>query len=440
MRAKRKPTGAARAPRSQRGGGPLGRERHVLALSVLILMLLAVGVRLVDLQVFSASAFAEMARDQSTSEIAIPPQRGTIYDRDGEVLAISREASTIYASPRLITEATATAQALASVLGGDAAFYADRLSRDSGFAYVARKVDPDLAGAVEALELVGIDTMRDSVRSYPSGPLAAQVLGFVGTDDKGLAGLEQHFDSTLRGVAGSVRFEHDRSGRPAPGGVILRSEPVDGTDIVLTIDRDIQHVAQESLERAIETWDAKAGSVVVMDPRSGEILAMASAPGFDPNRFAEADSAAYRNRAVTDVHEPGSTLKSLTTAAVLDAGLFEPDSVFDLPPSLQVAGRRIGEARPRERVQWTLEEILANSSNVGTVRLGMALGEERLYEYLRAFGVTEPTGVDFPGEAQGFLPPVDQWSATSIANIPFGQGVSMTPLQLARAMAAIANG
>lgn len=418
----------------------LGKERHRLALLLMFLGLVLVGGRLVYLQAYTAPAYAEKAQSQRTRDIELAPKRGTIYDRDGDVLAVSNEARTIYASPRFVTDATSTAEAIAGVLGGDVAEYTERLTRESGFVYIARKVDPERAAALESMKLTGIGMLKDSRRTYPSGELAAQVLGFVGTDDVGLGGLEQHYDPVLRGEPGSVLAERDPFGRPIPGGVMHYEDPVNGSDIALTIDKDIQYAAQVALQSAVEQWSAASGSVVVMDPRNGEILAMASVPGFNPNRFGEADPAAYRNRPITDVYEPGSTFKSLTAAAVLDAGLFEPDSVFELPPTLQIGGRRIKEAHPRPTVNWTLTEIVTNSSNVGSVKLGMALGEQPLYDYLARFGLTEMTGVDFPGETVGYLPPVEQWSATSIANIPFGQGVSMTPLQLARALSAIANG
>jgi cell division protein FtsI (penicillin-binding protein 3) len=426
--AKRRPTGRP------------GRERHGLVLSLIVLGLLLISGRLVYLQVYAAPAYAEKAQSQRTRDIEIAPKRGTIYDRDGDPLAVSREARTIFASPRFVTDATGTAEALSRVLGGESAEYAERLQKESGFVYIARKVDVEQAEAIESLGLSGIGMLKDSRRTYPSGELAAQVLGFVGMDDVGLGGLEQYYDSVLLGEPGSVLAERDPFGRPIPGGVMHYEDPVDGDDIMLTIDKDIQYTAQVALQRAVEQWNAEAGSVIVMDPRNGEILAMASAPGFNPNRFAEADSAAYRNRPITDVYEPGSTFKSITAAAVIDAGLFEPDSMFELPPTLQVGSRRIKEAHPRPTVNWTLTQIVTNSSNVGAVKLGMALGEQPLYDYLERFGFTQRTGVDFPGEIAGYLPPVEQWSATSIANIPFGQGVSMTPLQLARALSAIANG
>ncbi|MBS3957614.1 MAG: penicillin-binding protein 2 [Clostridiales bacterium] len=415
-------------------------ERHGLMLAALAVLLIAVTVRVLYLQVYAAPAFAERAEAQRTRELEIAPRRGAILDRSGNPLALSIEARTVYATPRLVTDTTATAQALAGVLGGDIDGYAEKLRRDSGFVYIARKLEMEKAAAVEALDLDGIGLIKDSRRLYPCGDLASQLLGFVGIDDQGLAGLELHYDSVLSGEAGYVLAERDPSGRILPGGVIHEEKPVDGHDIVISIDKDIQFAAQYHLQAAVDKWQAKSASIVVMDPRSGEVLAIASAPGFDPNDFAQSEESARRNRAITDVYEPGSTLKSITSAAVVDAGIHEPDDTLELPPTIKVGGRTIKESEPRQTVTWSLTEILAQSSNVGTVLLGQALGPERLWEYLDRFGLTERTGIDFPGEALGHVPPVNEWSGSSIGNIPFGQGVSMTTLQLARALSAIANG
>jgi len=402
--------------------------------------LLVVAGRLVYLQVVAAPAFAQQAADQRTREITLSPRRGAIYDREGEPLAVSMDARTIYAVPHAVRDVPGTAAALARILGDEPATYEEKLSKDTGFVYIARKVDVERASALEALELRGVYFLEDSRRSYPAGELACQTLGFVGVDDEGLAGLEQYYDAVLAGEPGYVLAERDPRGRRIPGGVMYEEDPVHGSSIVLTIDTDIQYQAQVELTAAVETWGAKSGSVVVMDPRNGAIYAMATVPGFDPNSFGEVDPSRYRNRSVTDVYEPGSTMKSLTAAAVIDAGLYGPESVFELPPSIEVGGRRIGEAHPRPTVNWSLTEIVTNSSNVGAVKLGMALGPESLHGYLTRFGLCEATGVDYPGETVGYLPPVEQWSGSSIGNIPFGQGVSMTGLQLARAMSAIANG
>lgn len=424
-----------------RGAKRTNREgRYTVLLAILVVFLVAVAARLVYLQVVVASAYAQQAVDQRMRDITLAPRRGSIYDREGEPLAVSMEARTIYAAPHSVVDPKGTAKSLAKVLGGKAKEYETKLTKDTGFVYIARKVDMDRAKALEDLDLQGIGFLEDSRRTYPSGELACQVLGFVGVDDDGLAGLEKYYDEVLKGEPGAILAERDPFGRPIPGGVMRNEDPIAGGNVVLTIDKDIQYQAQVELAAAVEKWKAKSGSVIVMDPRDGSIYAMASVPGFNPNFFGKADDAAYRNRPIADTFEPGSTVKSLTAASVIDKGLYGPDSMFRLPPSIKVGGRRIGESHPRPTVNWSLSEIVTNSSNVGAVKLGMALGPKGLYSYFDRFGLTEKTGVDFPGEAKGWLPPPEDWSSSTIGTVPFGQGVSMTPLQLARSFAAIANG
>jgi cell division protein FtsI (penicillin-binding protein 3) len=411
-----------------------------LLLVVLALALLAVAGQLVRIQVIDGPSYAARAAEQRTREVTLSPERGFILDREGEVLAETVPARTVYAVPRTIVDKEAVVRAIVGALGGDEADYLETLSRDSTYAFIARKADTARAGALEALDIEGLGFHDDSRRVYPSNELACQVLGFVGVDDEGLSGLELFYNDLLAGEPGRLIGERDRTGRPIPGGVTFEEEAVDGKDIVLTVDKDIQYQAQVALSEAVEQWGAAAGSVLVMDPTNGEILAMASMPQFNPNRFGASPADAFRNRPIADTYEPGSTIKSLTAAAAIDAGLFTPDSMFELPPTITVGGRTIGEAHPRPAANWSLTEIVTKSSNVGSVKLGQALGPERLYEYFSRFGLTEKTGVDYPGEVRGALPSVENWSASSIATIPFGQGISVTSLQLARALAAIANG
>ena len=415
------------------------RGRFVFLWCVILIALLIISGRLVQLQVVDAAAYAELATEQRRRDVPLPPRRGTIFDREGEPLAVSVQAFSVFADPRAVEDASSTAEALARVLGGDPSAYGERLVRDGGFVYIARKVDVERVEALRELELAGVGFHQDSRRVYPLGNVACQVLGFVGVDDIGLAGLEKYYDELLAGTPGRLIAERDPRGRPIPGAVVSAEEPIDGEDVTLTIDRDIQHQAQLALGQAVDKWNAKGGNVIVMDPDTGAILAMASYPFFDPNAFSSADQTAFRNRAITDAYEPGSTLKSLTTAAVLEAGIFNPGSMFDLPPTIQVGGRTIGEARPRGFIRASLTEIHAKSSNVGTVMMGTKLGPDALYEHMLGFGLTKSTGIDFSGEAVGFLPRVSDWSVSTLGTVSFGQGISVTPLQIARAFSAIAS-
>jgi cell division protein FtsI/penicillin-binding protein 2 len=396
--------------------------------------------RLGWIQVGEAGELSAQAAKQRTRDLVLSPHRGSIFDREGEKLAVTTPARTVYAVPAQVKDATGTANALAGALGGDAKEYLAKLHRTGSWVYIARKVDLTRAAAIQKLALDGIGMLEDSRRTYPSGSLACQVLGFVGVDDQGLAGVEKEYDSTLAGTPGRIIAERDPKGDIIPGGVIESLDPVDGQDVYLTIDKDIQYQAQLDLAAAVRKFGAKGGSVVVMDPRSGEILAMCSTPYFDPNSYGSAEQNAIRNKAITDAYEPGSTIKSMTAAAAIDQRLFTPASMFHLPPTLKVGDRVIHEAHERGAVDYSLTEIVTKSSNVGAVKLGMALGKARLVDYFTRFGLSQRTGVDFPGEAKGWMPPASSWSQSSMGNLPFGQGLSVTPLQLARAMSAIANG
>ncbi len=429
---------------------PSGNRRYIGLLLCMALAFGAITVRLVWIQAVQASELSEKAFLQRLKDVELPPRRGTIYDRDGEPLALSVEAKTIFVSPNQIkTEDKAlVAKILADALGGDAATYQSKLERDSGFEYIARNVEMERVSALkdelkrvsllEKRDIGGIGFLEDYRRLYPSGELACQVLGYVGVEG-GLSGIESQYEQVLGGTPGVVLGERDPHGRPIPGGVQKTIDPTHGKDVVLTIDKDIQYRTQIELNKAVKKFSAASGSVIIMNPRNGEIYAMASAPGFNPNNFGKAKASATRNRPVTDTYEPGSTMKCLTASAAVDRGLYKPNSKFSLPPTIRVGGRTIHESHGRGSVRWSLTEIVAHSSNVGTVKIGMKLGKKGLYDSLARFGLTETTGVDYPGETKGWLLPPNQWSASSIGNIPFGQGVSLTPLQLSRAVSGIAN-
>jgi cell division protein FtsI/penicillin-binding protein 2 len=435
----KKPSRRKRGAAPARSRGPVGPNRIIPLFLILAAMLTGIAARLVWVQTVQAGQFADQAEKQRLRELVLSPRRGSILDREGEPLAKTVDAKTIYAVPHAVKDATGTAEALAGVLGGDAAVYLKAMQRSSSFSYVARKVDLDRAAAVQKLGIEGIGFLEDSKRTYPSGELACQLLGFVGVDDEGLSGLENHYDSVLAGQPGRVLAERDPYGRPIPGGVMESIDPVDGRSITLTIDKDIQYEAHVELAEAVQKFGAKGGSILVMDPRTGEIYAMASWPYFDPNAYGKADPAAIRNRVIVDAYEPGSTVKAFTAAAAIDQKLADPTTLYSLPSTLKIGDRTIHESHDRGAVTWSLTEIVTKSSNVGAVKVGLQLGKQGIYDYFKRFGLTEKTGVDYPGEAKGWLPPPAQWSQSSIGNVPFGQGISMTVLQLGRAFASLAN-
>ncbi len=411
---------------------------HVLVF--LMLLLGVVAARLVWVQGVSAGDYAEQAKAQRLHDIKIASQRGTVYDREGEPLASSVEARTIYANPKQIKDKPGTARILAQVLGGAPEDYATDLSRDTGFVYIGRKVDLQKARALERMQLAGLGFLEDSRRLYPSGSLACQVLGFVGIDDHGLSGLEARYDSVLAGKSGVLLAERDPFGHEIPGGVVKSVDPVDGRDIVLTIDKDIQAYAQAELARAVKYRQARGGTVVVMSPKTGEIYAMASTPYFDPNDFGNVkDPDAYKNRAVTDAYEPGSTVKALLAAAAIDEKRFTPTSKLSLPPTLRIAAEEIRESHPRPAVTWSLTDIVMNSSNVGAAKVGLALGPRRLSRRMFRFGLGRSSGVDFGPEATGWLPPASSLTPLTVSTVSFGQGISASPLQLTRAFGALGN-
>jgi cell division protein FtsI (penicillin-binding protein 3) len=414
--------------------------RLSLLLVFMVALLAIVAGRLAFIQVVQARELTAKAEKQRLRDVTLSARRGSIFDRQGQPLAVTSDAKTVYAVPSQIKDATATAAAIARTLGGAPTDYIARLRRTGSFVYVARKVDLARAAALEKLGIAGLGFLDDSRRTYPGGVLASQILGFVGIDDQGLAGIEKQYDSTLAGTPGRIVAERDPQGHIIPGGIVTAQDPVDGQDVYLTIDKDIQYQAQIELSGAVKKFGAKSGSVLVMDPRTGEILAMASTPYFDPNKYSTAKPDAMRNKAITDSYEPGSTIKSFTAAASIDTSLFTPASMFHLPPTITVGGHVIHEAHDRGTVDWSLAQIVTESSNIGAVKIGQALGQTRLIKYFDRFGLGQRTGVDFPGEASGVMPRAASWSASTMGNIPFGQGLSVTPLQLARGLAAIANG
>jgi len=414
------------------------RRRARVVLGAVLLSFLALSFRLVNVQASRADEFADLARRQRFRTIELPAIRGAIYDRDGRDLAVSIPARTIYGNPKEVTDPAATARALSPVIGVSAGSLERTLRKDRGFVYLARRVEVDVAARVAELDLVGISVLDEAKRANPGGVLAANVLGFTGTDGEGLGGLEFAYERLLRGTPGERILEQDPLGRRIPQGMFEEQPPEPGSDLVLTIDRDLQHAAEVALSEAVESSQAKGGSVVVADPVTGDVLAMATSPTFDPNDISDLDLTTTRNRPVTDTYEPGSVSKLVTAAAALGTGTVTPDTSVLITRAIRVGGKDFTDAHFVQESSIPFSEVISQSSNVGTIRVAMMTGAEPVRSYMERFGYGRPTALGFPGETSGALPSTTRWS-TSLPTMAIGQGLSTTLLQLVRAYGIVAN-
>lgn len=420
--------------------GRKGYARTNLAALVLFLAFAGVAYRLVDLQLVKADRLRVLAEDQRSRLADLDPTRGCILDRDGEVLAISKEAYSIYATPYLVEDPEMTAAELSVALQKPRQELEEKLRSGGGFVYLERKVSPETAEEVEALGLPGIGLEKESKRFYPQGSLAAHVVGYVGTDNVGLTGIELQYDAALAGEKGEAAVEVDPLGEPIPGVTRMIKRPVDGSDVQLTIDSQIQFKLQEEIARSVQECGALNGSGLVMDCHTGEILAMAVYPDFDVNLFPSVPAETARNRPVTDAFEPGSVLKMVTAMAALQERTVAPASVINVPRCIEIGEYEFRDDHPMPRDDLTFSEVIAYSSNLGTIKTAQALGKEKLASYLAACGLGKPTGIDYPGETPGVVPDLEAWTLTSLPTIAIGQGIAVTPLQLACVTAIIANG
>lgn len=410
----------------------------MLLIFVLVVLTIFAG-RLLEIQALRGDALAAAAVDQRTTTVAVPADRGDILDVNGVALASTVQSRHITTDQTLVVDPAATAAAIAAVIGADAAELTERLTGDRRFAYVAKDITPEQWRAVDELGLPGIYSERSSRRIYPAGDVAANVVGFVGGEGTGLAGVEYARDDELAGVDGWRTYERAAGGAAIPGAPSAVEEPLPGGSIRLTIDRDIQYVAQRTLANEVAASGAESGSIVVMDPRTGDILALATVPTFDPNATGSADPANLGNRALTDVFEPGSTAKVMTLAAVLEEGGATPTTMFEIPGTLDRGGKTFHDASEHGTYNWDLTTILSQSSNIGTILAAETLPESTLYDYMQRFGVGEPSGVGLPGESAGYLPPMEEWSQTTFPTLTFGQGFSVNAVQMADVFATIAN-
>ncbi|HEX7255081.1 MAG TPA: penicillin-binding protein 2 [Gaiellaceae bacterium] len=415
----------------------LPNRRIRLLLALFTLAFAATFGRAVWLQAVHAQGLDRLAEGQHHATVAVPAPRGAMVDRNGVRLAIGRRATTVYANPNHIANPRTAAIAAGRALKIDPdELYGPLADRSRGFVYVARKADPEHADALERKGIEGLGFYSEERRVYPQGPVAAHALGYAGVDNKGLSGLELALDRTLAGRAGRETIVRDPFGRALD--VVNATPAVPGSNVRLTLDATLQGNAESVLRSTVRRWGALAASAVVLDPHSGEVLALAVQPGFDANRFPQTPKEIQRNLAVTDTYEPGSTLKVVTVAGALSEGVVSPTTAFTLRPKIQVSDRVIHEAHRTRTEQMTVAEILAQSSNVGTITLAQLLGRERLTTWLGKFGFGRKTGIDFPGETKGILP--SYWSGSTIGTLPIGHGIAVTPVQMAAAYAAVANG
>jgi cell division protein FtsI (penicillin-binding protein 3) len=414
-------------------------RRIGLLFVVFLLALLGGTLRAGWLATVKADDLQERASSQQVEHLIMPARRGTIGDRHGVELAVSEDATTVFANPFLVREPTKTARMLAPLIQRPEHELVRALSdRKKGFVYLRRKLDAARGDRVERLALEGIGTMAEPKRRYPQGTLASQLLGTVGTDGVGLAGLEAARERELHGVDGRRRLVKDALGKPISIVELKRARR--GTDLRLTIDAALQERTEAVLGEVAARFAPKGATALVMDPRNGEILALANEPAVDAGAFGAAPTYARQNRAVAASYEPGSTFKAFTVAGALEERLATPARRLDLPPTIQVADREISEPHERGYVSLSVAEILAQSSNVGAVKLGIELGPVRFDRWVRRFGFGSPTGVDVPGEGPGIVPAPRDYSGSSLGNLPLGQGLAVTPVQTAAAYAAIANG
>ncbi|HEX9984390.1 MAG TPA: penicillin-binding transpeptidase domain-containing protein [Thermoanaerobaculia bacterium] len=422
---------------------PLTQKRLLQLFAFLAAWAIVVVLRLVQIQLVRHDHYVARAKKQQERTVALDPVRGSILDARGRVLAESVAAESIYADPQVISDRKATAKKLASVqaLGMTAREIEAKLRAGGSFTWIARQLPLETTAAVRKLKLPGIYFLEAHRRSYPRHTLAANIIGYVGIDGEGLGGIEHSLDEQIQGAPGKVTLLQDaRAGMYLVGGDGPNA-PRDGHDVVLTIDSVVQYIAERALQRAVEKANATGGSVVVMDPSNGSILAMASYPTFDPNRFRAYPAAAWRNRNVQDLYEPGSTFKIVAASAGLEERLVTPSQMVDCNNgSIRIANVEIREHGGNRYGMMSFEDVLVHSSNVGTIKVALGLGQTRFYSWIRKFGFGERTGLELPGEAIGLLRPTQKWSAVSNASMAIGQEIAVTPLQIVRAMAVVANG
>ena len=411
-----------------------GRRLYIFA-ALLFVWVLVICFRLVRLQVVKYGDFVQRAQRQQNRTIPVQPRRGNIYDRNGYALAMSIDVDSVFAVPSEVHDQETTAVILGRVLDMAPQEIVARLQSNRNFAFIKRKIDEETANRVRELNLRGIYFRKEPKRFYPKRELAAQVLGYVGMDDEGLGGLERQFDDDLRGIPGQELISIDARRKWFSR---VEKPPDPGQNLVLTIDQTIQYIAEKELDQGMADTKAIAGTVVVENPRTGEILALVNRPTFNPNVFNSVPTEALKNRAVSDIYEPGSVFKIVTYSAAIDQHVVTPDDKVDCQHgSINVFGMQIHDHESLGVI--TIAEALAHSSDVAAIKVGMKLGDQRLYHYIHDYGFGQQTGIELPGETRGMAKPVNRWSKVSIGAISMGQEIGVTPLQTISLVSTIAN-
>lgn len=412
------------------------KKRAIILNTAIIFSFFLVSLRLIDLMILNHERFSERAKSQHVKVEDIQVRRGMIFDRQGRELALNIDLESLFCDPETLSLNDDNLIRLSSLISKEPRAVLSKIPQEGRFAWLGRKLEPDISDEVRRLNIKGLGFVTEAKRFYPKGKLASHILGFVGIDNQALEGVELKYDKYMNTVGGKVSFGRDASGRTLSSGV---DREVKGNNIVLTIDEGLQYLVEKELNKAMMTWRASAASVIMMDPFSGEILALANRPTYDPNRPGMSQVADRRNRAITDCYEPGSTFKIIIGTAALEEKIAQPNTLFDVHKGfIEVGGKTIRDVHKYEKL--TFKEIIQKSSNVGSITIGMKLGKERIYKYAKRLGFGEVTGIDLPGEVSGWISPPERWSGTSIGAITIGQEVAVTPLQILRAYAAIANG
>lgn len=420
---------------SEQFNGRLG-----ILLIIFFVFALVLAGRLVWLQIIDAQNISERGTSREVT-IDIEPRRGTIYDRNGTILATTVDAYNVFCHPHVVSsdKVDQLAQTLANVFGGEVNDYKSKIQSDTNFVYLFKGADEDQMNQIKDLAIEGVDFEKTSKRVYPCGATASQIIGVLNSDGEAITGLELYYDDILGGTAGQKTTQYSKEGVPVPGSEQVTAEVVNGKDIVLSIDIDLQEKLEEALALRVEEVQASGGSAMVVDAATGEIYACSSSPTFNITDLSEIKEGATNLSSISSSYEPGSTMKAATMLAALEEGIVNPDTEYFCPATLKVDDYTITDSHERGDETMSATTIIADSSNVGVSLIARDMGFEKLYEYIQKYQLTETTGVDYPGEAQGYVAPRDQWSEVQGYNISFGQGLTTTPIEMVRFYAALAN-